>query len=129
MADDPESIDVQTLNQMISERQVLLIDVRETDEYEEEHVPGALLYPMSYLDGDYLPRITETKIVIMCGTGQRSLVGAKQLMNEGLADVLNLEGGIEAWKEAGLETEGAALEDDIPEPEGAALEDDIPEPE
>jgi|TARA_Y100000294_G_scaffold174608_1_gene193022 rhodanese-related sulfurtransferase len=129
MADDPESIDVQTLNKMISERQVLLIDVREADEYEEEHVPGALLYPMSYLDGDYLPQITETKIVVMCGTGQRSFAGAKQLMNEGLSGVLNLEGGIEAWKKAGLETEGAPPEDDFPEPEDATLENDIPEPE
>ena len=117
MADDAETIDVKTLEKMMSERQALVIDVREFDEYENEHIPGALLYPMSYLDGDYLPRITEAKVVVMCRTGQRSAVAAKQLMNEGLDGVLDLEGGIEAWKEAGLETEGASLEDDIPEPE------------
>lgn len=116
MADEAELIDVKTLDKMLSERQALLIDVRETDEYEAEHIPGALLYPMSYLDGDFLPQITECKIVVSCRTGQRSAVAAKQLMNEGLSDVLNLDGGIEAWKEAGLEIEGAATEDDIPEP-------------
>jgi len=116
MADEAELIDVKALKKMLSERQALLIDVRETEEYEEEHIPGSLLYPMSYLDGDFLPKITECKIVVSCKGGQRSAVAAKQLMNEGLTDVLNLDGGIEAWKEAGLETEGTATEDDIPEP-------------
>ncbi|NQU60935.1 MAG: rhodanese-like domain-containing protein [Rhodospirillales bacterium] len=116
MADEAELVDVQALSKMLENREVLLIDVRETEEYEEEHVPGAVLYPMSYLDGDFLPQITECKIVVMCRSGQRSAVGAKQLMNEGLSGVMDLAGGILAWKEAGLETEGTALEDDIPEP-------------
>ena len=110
MADDPVEVDVQELNRMISEREVLVIDVRETHEYEEEHIPGTLLLPLSFLEADLLPIITEKKIVMACRTGQRSAAAAKQLMNEGFLNVLNLRGGVEAWAEAGLELEGAKFE-------------------
>jgi len=115
MSNEPGVIDAKTLEGLIEGRAALVIDVRETHEYEDEHIPGTVLYPLSFLDAEYLPKMDGMKVVVVCQVGQRSAAAGKQLIMEGIADVVSLEGGLNAWKEAGLETEGAALEDDVPE--------------
>ncbi len=90
--------------------EIVLIDVRETAEFELEHIPGALLLPLSFLDPDLFPRIAGLKLVMVCAIGKRSAAAAKQLMQAGFADVVNLSGGLDAWKQAGYETEGARFE-------------------
>jgi len=119
MTNEPDSIDAKELERLMEGREALVIDVRETHEYEDEHIPGTVLYPLSFLDADLLPPINNLKVVIVCQVGQRSAAAGKQLIKEGFKDVVNLEGGLLAWKDAGLETEGAELEDDFPEPEPA----------
>ena len=115
MTDDPNGVDANTLQKMMSDGEVLVVDVRETNEYEDEHIPGTLLYPLSFLDADLFPKITEKKVVMVCQVGKRSAAAAKQLMAEGVADVVNLEGGLDAWLEQGLETEGAKFEEEFGE--------------
>lgn len=115
MTDDPNGVDANTLQKMMSDGEVLVVDVRETNEYEDEHIPGTLLYPLSFLDADLFPKITEKKVVMVCQVGKRSAAAAKQLMAEGLAGVVNLEGGLDAWLEQGLETEGAKFEEEFGE--------------
>ncbi len=117
MTNEPGTIDAKELERLMEGREALVIDVRETQEYEEEHIPGTVLYPLSFLDAELLPQITEKKVVVVCQVGERSFAAGKQLIKEGFKDVVSLEGGLLAWKEAGLETEGAAFEDDFPEPE------------
>jgi rhodanese-related sulfurtransferase len=109
-APEVPEIDAQTVSSWMSEGSVLLVDVRETSEYEFEHVSGALLHPLSFLDTDTFPVITEKKVVLMCRSGKRSLAAAKQLTKAGYPAVLNLTGGLKAWGEAGLDTEGARFE-------------------
>lgn len=105
----PET-DALTVSGWMEDGDVLLVDVRETSEYEFEHVPGALLHPLSFLDPDTFPVITEKKVVLMCEAGKRSLAAGKQLLKAGYPAVLSLEGGINAWRDADLETEGARFE-------------------
>lgn len=105
----PET-DAQTVSGWMADGDVLLVDVRETSEYEFEHVPGALLHPLSFLDPDTFPVITEKKVVLMCEAGKRSLAAGKQLLKAGYPGVLSLAGGLIAWRDAGLETEGARFE-------------------
>jgi len=108
----PNEIDVGELNGMLESGSVLLVDVRETHEYEYEHVPGSLLMPLSFLDPDLFPRITEKRVVVMCAVGKRSLAAAKQLAQAGHDEVLSVIGGLNAWREACYETEGARFEED-----------------
>jgi rhodanese-related sulfurtransferase len=103
-------VDVQTVDGWLTDGSALLIDVRETGEYEFEHVPGSLLHPLSFLDPDTFPKITEKRIVLMCAVGKRSMAAAKQLAKADYPNLVNLEGGLDAWREAGLETEGARFE-------------------
>ena len=46
------SIDAATLNGMLERDEIVLVDVRETSEFEQEHIPGAMLLPMSAMAGE-----------------------------------------------------------------------------
>lgn len=79
-----------------------LVDVREPVEYAEEHVAGAKLIPLGQLEKRSSEISRDTPIVVMCRSGKRGEEARKKLEAIGITDVRNLEGGIIAWKEAGL---------------------------
>ncbi len=95
----------ETVAKWMADGDALLIDVRETSEYEQEHIPGSMLVPLSALDPDSFPRITIKKLVLHCAIGKRSAAAAKQLIQAGHTPPINMKGGLKAWREAGLETE------------------------
>ena len=84
----------------------MLVDVRETIEYETDHIPGALLCPLSTFQADLFPRFPGKGVVLHCAVGKRSAAACKQLRQAGYAgEVLNMAGGINAWKAFGYPTE------------------------
>lgn len=87
---------------------VTLIDVRGTSEWEEERIAGALHVPLGALSerAAELPR--HRPLVLQCRSGARSAIAASLLAHAGFEAVLNLSGGLLAWREAGLPTLGAA---------------------
>ena len=80
----------------------VLVDVREQDEYDDVHVPGARLIPL----GEVADRATEVPegetVYIICKTGARSRRAAENLRGLG-RDAVNVAGGTRAWIEAGHE--------------------------
>ncbi len=103
MADTPE-ITVQEAQKRIRNG-ALLLDVREQNEYDEERIPGSQLLPLSELSArfeDDLPQGRE--IVAQCRSGKRSAQATDFLRAQGY-DVVNMTGGILAWKDAELPTE------------------------
>jgi len=103
-------VDAPRLSSMIASREALVIDVRETNEYEEEHIPGTLLLPLSFMDAEQFPLIAGAGVVMVCQVGKRSAAAAKQLVKAGVPGAGSLAGGIDAWIEAGLELEGTKHE-------------------
>jgi rhodanese-related sulfurtransferase len=81
---------------------VLLVDVREPDEYAAERIPGAVLYPLSTFDSTALPPDESRGVVFHCGSGKRSMLAAHQRKEGGYPEVTHMKGGIAAWKAAGL---------------------------
>jgi rhodanese-related sulfurtransferase/rubrerythrin len=83
------------------EREYALLDVREPEEYEQEHIPGALNLPLSELEERLEDIPGDRELVVYCRSGRRSLAGAS-LINEtsGLSTpaIFNLDGGITAWE-------------------------------
>jgi sulfur-carrier protein adenylyltransferase/sulfurtransferase len=74
-----------------------LLDVRQLKEYEETHLPGAVLIPISQLR-DRLTELDPDKLTIVyCAIGGRSRAGATILSGEGFREVYNLKGGTKAW--------------------------------
>jgi rhodanese-related sulfurtransferase len=81
--------------------EVVLIDVRTPQEYMFEHIPGALLLPMSFFDAAHLPGQSDKRIVLHCGSGVRSEKVARAAIEAGIGRLAHLEGGFAAWKAAG----------------------------
>ncbi len=99
------SVNAATVNNWIENDQAVLVDVRETSEFDKEHIPGALLLPLSAFDPELFPSIPGKKVVLHCAVGKRSETAGKMLINEGYRDIIHMEGGLEEWKKAGFETE------------------------
>lgn len=83
----------------------LLVDVREPNEYQEMHAEGALLLPLSEFEARYAELPKGRELVMICRSGARSARAGQYLLENGYTNVVNLEGGTLAWKEAGLPTE------------------------
>ena len=82
----------------------VLIDVREPDEYVSGHVPDARNIPLSRLDeriGE-LDKFKDAPVILVCQTGARSGDACRKLEKKGFTKLHNLEGGIAAWRTAGL---------------------------
>jgi DMSO/TMAO reductase YedYZ molybdopterin-dependent catalytic subunit/rhodanese-related sulfurtransferase/glyoxylase-like metal-dependent hydrolase (beta-lactamase superfamily II) len=81
----------------------LLLDVREPEEWQAEHAPGAVLMPMGQVRQrqSELPR--DRRIVVVCRSGGRSAATTESLRTWGF-DAVNLAGGMCAWASAGLPT-------------------------
>lgn len=108
--------DAAQVNAWLENDEILLVDVRETSEYEVEHISGALLLPLSSFDPELFPSVPEKKVVLHCAVGKRSEAAGKMLLKEGHRDVVHMEGGIEAWKAAGFATEVQILPPDAEKP-------------
>jgi rhodanese-related sulfurtransferase len=81
--------------------EIALIDVRTPQEYMFEHVPGALLLPLSFFDPAKLPSQKGKRLVFHCGSGVRSDRVARAALDAGLGTVAHMGGGFAAWKAAG----------------------------
>ena len=83
----------------------VLIDVREDHEYLAEHIPGAVLVPLSRFDPAAIPDATGKKLVIHCRSGQRCGIASGILAAAGFpGDVFRMEGGILNWIQKGGKT-------------------------
>lgn len=83
-----------------------LIDVREADEWSEEHVPGAVHLSRGMIEVEIEEKFPDLKqpIICHCGGGGRSALVADSLQKMGYKNVRSMTGGFAAWKEAGLPT-------------------------
>lgn len=87
-----------------TDKNVVVLDVRTPDEYKEGHLKGAL--NVDYLARDFeqqLARLDKTKpYLVHCASGGRSADTMPMLQKLGFKNVRELEGGIEAWRKAGM---------------------------
>lgn len=97
---------------LLEKGEAVLIDVRDADEFKQEHIPFALSLPLSTLDESFEKlSIPQGKTVIMhCLKGMRGQKACEHICNSEQSEhePLNIEGGIDAWKQAGLPVIGHA---------------------
>jgi rhodanese-related sulfurtransferase len=75
----------------------ILLDVRESNEYEYCHIEGSLHIPMNTIPNKLLEIHTDSPIVCICHHGVRSMQVAMFLEQSGFTDISNLTGGVDAW--------------------------------
>lgn len=83
---------------------MILVDVRQPDEFADGHVAGARLLPLPQLMMRVKELPANTPIVCICRSGNRSGVACELLQRHGFSDVTNVAGGMLAWQRAGLPT-------------------------
>ncbi len=100
------AISPQQLQQKLATESVTLVDVRELSEYQQAHIPGAILKPSSTLSDSDMKQLLEWEnLVLYCRSGRRSRQVAEKLVSLGKQCVFDLQGGIIAWQEANLPVE------------------------
>ncbi len=80
----------------------ILLDVREAGEFAEVRAPGAVLVPTSQFQARVGELPTDRPLMVVCHLGGRSAAVAGFLLRAGRTDVVNVEGGMDAWERAGL---------------------------
>src|SRR3954452_21232581 len=86
---------------------VLLVDVREREEWDEGHIPGAVHVPRGNLESriEGVAPDRDKKLVIYCASGALSAFSAKTLGELGYTAVSSLQGGFSDWKRNGYDVE------------------------
>lgn len=99
-----QEISVAALAELADPRPVI-IDVRESDEFAQGSIPGALLIPRGQLEGAISEHVAdpETAIVLYCSVGERSALAARSLTQLGYGNVRSLAEGFEGWRLTGRE--------------------------
>lgn len=104
-----ETVSVQDLGYLLDDPDVVLVDVRETVERERDGlIPGSVHAPRGLLEFQADPESPayntelrpEDRLILYCGSGGRSALAAKTLLDMGYAEVASLAGGFEAWRSA-----------------------------
>ena len=86
--------------------EAVIIDVREKDEWDEEHIPDATHMSRGTIELDIEEKVPDSDAMIIChcGGGGRSALAAESLQKMGYKNVRSMTGGFKAWRAAGLPT-------------------------
>ncbi len=99
-------IKAEKLKKWLDGGEAILIDVREGAEYQAINISGAVNLPLSKINLREILALTDNngkKIILHCQAGKRSDMACKKIMNENPEfDIYELDGGIDAWQNAGL---------------------------
>lgn len=94
----------QEVAECLKTNEILLVDVREPSEFAAEHIKGAVNIPLSRLSAEALPEAKGRTLVMQCLAGGRSSQGVNTCRDLGLGVDHHMQGGLNAWKAAGLPT-------------------------
>ena len=99
-------MDVFTLRDRLASNGMVVLDVREEDEWTEGHIPGSysLSFKLIPTRFEELGLSPEKTVAVTCATGKRSSSAASLLKRKGFNSLYNVTGGMEAWEHAGFET-------------------------
>jgi rhodanese-related sulfurtransferase len=99
-------IDPRDAQAALSRSECVLVDVREADEHARERIAGSVLLPLSALTPQQVNALGANRVAIHCKSGRRGADAVARCAGLAAAGitVVNVRGGIEAWKAAGLPT-------------------------
>lgn len=100
-----KKIDIQQVQKLLETENALLVDVRESNEFNSSHIPLAVSIPLSQLD-DYLADLKEQNrpVIFQCQSGVRSQKAAEKMATHLVEEqtIYTMIGGIAAWQQANL---------------------------
>lgn len=93
------------LAELLGKGEVLVVDVREVNEFADGHIPGAVNMPLSTFQASKLPKAEGKTIILNCLGGKRSGMALDKCSVAQEAVDTHLAGGFGAWASAGLPVE------------------------
>jgi rhodanese-related sulfurtransferase len=97
-----EDVSLDEVKRGLADGSILLVDVREPNEWEAGHIAGATLHPLSSFDPSELPREKGKRVVLQCRSGKRSATALAIAQANGRDDVrAHFGGGMLEWSAAG----------------------------
>ena len=94
-----EQITQEEAKEMMDTQEVIILDVREQDEYDSGHIPGAVLLPVGTIDKDTAAEVipeTDSTVLVYCRSGNRSKTASSPLADFGYTNIYEF-GGINTW--------------------------------
>lgn len=90
--------------QLINRENARLIDIRSAERFKEQHITQSRNIPAANISQQTANWAKDTPIILVCDTGRSTTAPAAQLRKAGFTAVYSLEGGLNAWNQAGLPT-------------------------
>jgi len=96
-------INAEQLREINESEGLVIIDIREHDEYRREHIPGAVNLPVNNFDYATANKLCSSAktVVIHCLSGNRTRINESKFKQLPIDEVMILDGGINAWKRLG----------------------------
>lgn len=88
---------IQLKKELETDPQTVLLDVRDKWEYDLCHIDGSINISLSEIEEKKDTLGKNPRTVVICHHGMRSAMAAEYLIAEGFREIVNLEGGIDAW--------------------------------
>jgi len=105
-APEVENVSIDELKKGLADGSILLVDVREPNEYAAGRIPGATLNPLQRFDPAALPSVPGKRVVLSCRSGKRSLTAVALAQEAGREDIrAHYPGGFQEWSNAGEKIE------------------------
>jgi rhodanese-related sulfurtransferase len=92
-----ENLDFEDIKDGLAQGRIILVDVREANEFAAGHIPGARLNALSVFDPKALPVGEGKRIVLSCRSGKRSLTAAALAQEAGIPIDAHYAGGMLDW--------------------------------
>ena len=96
---DYQQISQEEAKEMMDTQDVIILDVREQDEYDSGHIPGAVLLPVGTIDEETAAEVIPDKdstVLVYCRSGNRSKTASSALAELGYTNIYEF-GGINTW--------------------------------
>jgi len=100
-----ERVNAAKARELLDEKDVTWVDVREPAEWQQGRIPGAVLVPLNSLLVSPQQYLHDDRVVFYCAQGIRSAVACEVAAAVGLTRIYNLEGGIQEWAAQGFPIE------------------------
>jgi rhodanese-related sulfurtransferase len=113
-------VSAQQAAELLSDGEGLIVDVREPHEFVSLRAPGAVSMPLAEFVARHVDLPRDRQVLLVCRSGSRSLRATMFLMQQGFGNVANVDGGMIAWKNAGLPVRSGPREPgegDLPDPQ------------
>ncbi len=100
-----EDLGIDDIQDGLAKGSILLVDVREPNEWDAGHIPGSVLVPLSTFDPHAIPDPQGRRIVLSCRSGKRSMAAAQIANEAGVSVDAHYAGGFLDWVNHGAPVE------------------------